>query len=125
MPAPRGPGRSVPGIRVLAAGRRRGRKDRLGDIAQYELRRQLKYKLAEDSGTLVTVEGVRTAGGCLACGARTEPGGPAERVPAAWTCRDCGAVNDSDMTAAVEIARRATANGLDGGAGDNGTRPNG
>ncbi len=108
-----------------ARARHRGRRDMLFDIGQYELRRQLGYKLAEHGGTLVTVEGVHTAGGCLACGAQAEPRRTAQAAAATWTCRNCSAVNDSDITAAVAIARRATADGLDSGAGDVGTRPNG
>ena len=48
---------------------------------------------------------------CRAAGARrrSAPARPDRYAPAVWACRSCGAVNDSDINAAVEIARRATA----------------
>ena len=105
--------------------RRRGRKDRLGDISQHELRRQLEYKLAEHGGRLVTVEGVRATGDCSACGAQTAPRGPAQLAEPVWACRSCGAVNANDINAAAGIARRAMASDFGSVAGDTGDAPSG
>ena len=103
---------------------RRGANRVLGDGLWSEVRRQLEYKLPEHGGRLVAVDAV-PATDCAACGARTGPRGPDRPESRLWTCGSCGAVQDRDLSAAVQVARQAAASCVSTGTGDAGATPGG
>jgi putative transposase len=73
----------------------------IADMGFYELRRQLEYKAAWRGGQVVLVDRWYPSSKlCACCGYRLEALDLGERH---WTCPGCGASNDRDVNAAINL----------------------
>lgn len=73
----------------------------IADMGFYELRRQLEYKAARRGGQVVLVDRWYPSSKlCSSCGYRLEALGLGVRH---WTCPGCGASNDRDVNAAINL----------------------
>ena len=76
------------------------------DVGFYELRRQLQYKAARYGTHIVLADRWYPSSKlCSGCGTRNGVLALGER---AWTCAGCGAQNDRDVNAAINLQRLAT-----------------
>jgi putative transposase len=93
----------------------------IADVGFFEFRRQLDYKAAMASSTVVVVDRwFPSSKLCSACGVKNENLTLCERT---WTCASCGTSHDRDVNAAVNLARYpesspGAAHGADGSGGE-------
>jgi putative transposase len=79
----------------------------ISDIGFFELRRQLQYKASLSGGTVVVVDRwFPSSKTCSHCGCYREALPLSLRE---WTCTECGATQDRDVNAALNIQRVALA----------------
>ena len=77
----------------------------IADMGFYELRRQIEYKAAWRGGQVVLVDRwFPSSKLCSCCGHRLESLGLDVRH---WTCPGCGALNDRDVNAAINLRNMA------------------
>jgi putative transposase len=89
----------------------------IADMGFYELRRQLEYKVAWRGGQVVLVDRWYPSSKlCSSCGYRLEALGLGVQH---WTCPGCGASNDRDVNAAINLRNVAVSSTVSacGGAG--------